>query len=89
MHFQIIVPGEDFDIQNVQSITIIKESGTFLEEPKTLIVSVDKVLWFSVTDSEGNLYIDKDGYYIYQVVRIDGSVYNFNFSFASSNVIIG
>jgi len=85
---KIYVPGEDFDIQNVQSITIIKEAGTVLAEPKPVIVTIDKVLWFEVADSEANLFAGNDGDYTYQVVRLDGSIYTFDFKYDSSKVEI-
>jgi hypothetical protein len=85
---KIYVPGEDFDIQNVQSITIIKEAGTVLAEPKPVIVTIDKVLWFEVADSEANLFAGNDGDYTYQVVRLDGSIYTFDFNYDVSKVKI-
>jgi uncharacterized repeat protein (TIGR02543 family) len=85
---KIYVPGEDFDNQNVQSITIIKEAGTVLAEPKPVIVTIDKVLWFEVADSEANLFAGNDGDYTYQVVRLDGSIYTFDFNYDFSKVEI-
>jgi hypothetical protein len=44
------------------------------------------VLWFAVAGRDGELNLKGDGEYAYEVVRIDGSKYIFNLTYANNQV---
>ena len=85
-YIKVTVPGEDLDAATVKSISVIKEAGVELAEPRPLTPDTDKVMWFGVAGADGYLTLKADGEYAYEVVRQDGSKYIFNLDYVSADV---
>jgi hypothetical protein len=74
------------DANSVKSITVIKEAGVDLDEPREPYsrYRYSNVVWRS--QGRWGSYLRADGEYAYKVVRQDDSEYIFNFTYASSEV---
>ena len=78
-YIKVTVPGEELDVDSVQSIHVIKEAGQWLEDPRELTPDSDKVMWFGVAGSDGLVDDKESGEYAYKVTLKDGSKYIFCF----------
>ena len=85
-YIKVTVPGEDLDQDSIASIVVVRKAGQLLDAPVVLTPDTDKVLWFGVADTEGRLLVDKDGEYVFKVVRKDGSIYTFSFTYDKEEV---
>jgi len=86
-YIKVTVPENDLDESSVESITVIKEAGVGLAEPRSLTPDTDKVMWFGVAKADADLTFKAAGEYAYKVVRQDDdSEYIFNFNYKPDSV---
>lgn len=85
-YIKVTVPGEDLDQDSVASIEMVRRAGQLLDAPVVLTPDTDKVLWFGVAGIDGYLDRKENGEYVFKVVREDGSIYTFSFTYDKEEV---
>lgn len=85
-YIKVTVPGEDLDQDSIASIEMVRKAGQLLDAPVVLTPDTDKVLWFGVAGLDGYLNRKENGEYVFKVVRKDGSIYTFSFTYENEKV---
>lgn len=85
-YIKVTVPGEDLDQDSIASIEMVRKAGQLLDAPVVLTPDTDKVLWFGVAGIDGYLNRKENGEYVFKVVREDGSIYTFSFTYDKEEV---
>lgn len=85
-YIKVTVPGEDLDQDSIASIEMVRKAGQLLDAPVVLTPDTDKVLWFEVAGIDGYLNRKENGEYVFKVVREDGSIYTFSFTYDKEEV---